>query len=79
MDMLCNILYIKDRNNFVSIMSSTAEGPTGTSSSTAQPTSTPTELGGNYKCLSCDTSFDSKELLQEHNQQAHGKKTTTVP
>lgn len=60
-------------------MSSTAEGPTGTSSSTAQPTSTPIELGGNYKCFSCDTSFDSKELLQAHNQQAHGKKTTTVP
>jgi hypothetical protein len=79
MNMLCNILYIKDCNNFVYIMSSTAEGPTGTSSSTAQPTFTPTELGGNYKCLSCDTSFDSKELLQEHNQQAHGKKTTTVP
>ncbi len=59
-------------------MSSTAEGPTGTSSLTAQPTSTPTELGGNHKCLSCDTSFGSKEL-QEHNQQAHGKKTTTVP
>ena len=79
MNMLCNILYIKDCNNFVYIMSSTAEGPTGTSSSTAQPTSTPIELGCNYKCLSCDTSFDSKELLQEHNQQAHGKKTTTVP
>ena len=47
-------------------MSSTAEGPTGTSSSTAQPHSTPTELGGNHKCLSCDTSFDSKELLHEH-------------
>ena len=31
-----------------------------------------------HKCLSCDTSSDSKELLQEHNQQAHGKKTTTV-
>ena len=60
-------------------MSSTAGGPTGTSSSTAQPTSTPTQLGGNHKCLSCDTSLDSKELLHEHNQQAHGKKTTIVP
>ena len=38
-----------------------------TSNSTAQPASTPTELGLNHKCLSCDTSSDSKELLQEHN------------
>ena len=76
MNMLCNSLYIKDVITFcISIyidiyicMSSTAEGPTGTSSSTAQPTSTPPELGGNYKCLSCDTSFDSKELLQAHDQ-----------
>ena len=46
----------------------------GTSNATAQPASTPTELGLNHKCLSCDTSSDSKELLQEHNQQALGKK-----
>ena len=60
-------------------MSSTAEGPTGTSSSTAQPPFTPPELGGNYKCLSCDTSFNSKELLRDHEQRTHGKKTSTIP
>jgi len=67
-------------------MASTSTGPTGSSSSTAQPPYTPKELDGNFKCLDCpdEPTFSSNEELKKHKQEVHrsevqGKQTETVP
>jgi hypothetical protein len=68
-------------------MSSTSTGPTGSTSSTAQPPYTPKDLGRNFKCLYCpdEPTFSSDEELKKHNDEVHsseaqqGKHTKTVP
>jgi hypothetical protein len=67
-------------------MSSTSTGPTGSTSSTAQPPYTPKDLGGNFKCLYCldEPTFSSDEELKKHKDEVHrsepqGKQTNTVP
>jgi hypothetical protein len=67
-------------------VASTSTGPTGSTSSTAQPPYTPKDLGGNFKCLYCpdEPTFSSDEELKKHKDEVHGsetqgKQTNTVP
>jgi hypothetical protein len=67
-------------------MASTSTGPTGSTSSTAQPPYTPKDLHGNFKCLYCpdEPSFSSDEELKKHKDEVHGsevqgKQTDSVP
>jgi hypothetical protein len=68
-------------------MASTSTGPTGSTSSTAQPPYTPKDLGGrNFKCLYCpdEPTFSSDAELKKHKDEVHGseaqgKQTNTVP
>jgi hypothetical protein len=67
-------------------MASTSTGPTGSTSSTAQPPYTPKDLGENHKCLYCpdEPIFSSDEELKKHKDEVHsseaqGKQTNTVP
>ena len=68
-------------------MASTSTGPTGSTSSTAQPPYTPKDLGENFKCLYCpdEPTFSSDEELKKHKDEVHsseaqqGKQTNTVP
>jgi len=67
-------------------MASTSTGPTGSTSSTAQPPYTPKDLGGNFKCLDCpdEPTFSSNQELKKHKDEVHGmdvqgKQTNTVP
>ncbi len=67
-------------------MASTSTGPTGSTSTTAQPPGTPKDLGGNLKCLDCpdEPSFSSDQELKKHKDEVHGvdvqgKQTNTVP
>jgi hypothetical protein len=63
-------------------MASTSTGPTGSTSTTAQPK----DLGGNFKCLDCpdQPTFSSEQELKKHKDDVHGldvqgKQTNTVP
>ena len=67
-------------------MTSTSTGPTGSTSATAQPPYTPSDLGGNFKCLDCSDkpAFSSGRELKKHKDDVHGfdvqgKQTNTVP
>jgi hypothetical protein len=67
-------------------MASTSTGPTGSTSTTAQPPYTPKDLGGNFKCLNCpdEPAFSSDQELKKHKDEVHsvdvqGKQTNTVP
>jgi hypothetical protein len=69
-------------------MSSTSTGPTGSTSTSAQPPYTPKHLGENFKCLYCpdEPTFSSDEELKKHKDKVHsseaqqqGKHTETVP
>ena len=67
-------------------MASTSTGPTGSTSTTAQPPYTPKDLGRNFKCLDCpdEPTFSSDQELKKHKDEVHGldvqgKQTNTVP
>jgi hypothetical protein len=67
-------------------MASTSTGPTGSTSTTAQPPYTPNDLGENFKCLDCpdQPTFSSNQELKKHKDEVHGldvqgKQTNTVP
>jgi hypothetical protein len=67
-------------------MASTSTGPTGSTSTTAQPSYTPKDLGGNFECLDCtdEPTFSSAQELKKHKDEVHGvdvqgKQTNTVP
>ncbi|WP_148681219.1 hypothetical protein [Candidatus Nitrososphaera gargensis] len=54
-------------------MASTSTGPTGSTSSTAQPPYMPAELGGGFKYLDCpdERTFASDEELKKHRDEVH--------
>jgi len=67
-------------------MASTSTGPTGSTSTTAQPPSTPKDSRRNFKCLDCpdEPTFSSAQELKKHKDEVHGldvqgKQTNTVP
>ncbi len=67
-------------------MASTSTGPTGSTSTTAQPPGTPENLGKKFKCLDCpdEPVFSSDQELKKHKDEVHGvdvqgKQTNTVP